>query len=377
LDLLKQSALYVERYVLADPLFPLTEAENDAARAMHSYLGGSKKGLDRQALSQAVRSLKALTPMIAADYVKCLPVSFLFEVPEHLPIYFSENRFSEVLRSDVLSYFHEQATIQPLRRDGRKWVSDPGARVARGIAVRFGDDSDEMIYQLFEQKVESLDEATRTYAARLTLPDTPPAPEYYAAWVEQSVNRTAINLLQRLSTELALAVQLGASYVCFSRFRSDLLNRFFPVTVETSQHTANVMLTLDVPFPNEIDTESLMALRLEDGAAFQTFRRELEKQLWDLRNEQDPERLRSKAQKVMHDLGSVQHGLLSLKLKQFRRNAIIQYATLSATFLASQQYLPGLIAAAGLAFKLKADYDAAFRQNPAYFLWKARHSSNS
>jgi len=99
--------------------------------------------------------------------------------------------------------------------------------------------------------------------------------------------------------------------------------------------------------------------------------------LWDLRNEQDPERLRSKAQKVMHDLGSVQHGLLSLKLTQFRRNAIIQYATLGATLLASQQYLPGLIAAAGLAIKLKADYDAALRQNPAYFLWKARRSSSS
>lgn len=95
LDLLKQSALYVERYVLADPLFALTEAENDAGRAMRSYLGGgSKKGLDRQALSRAVRSLKGLTPMIAADYVKCLPVSFLFEVPEHLPIYFSENRLN-------------------------------------------------------------------------------------------------------------------------------------------------------------------------------------------------------------------------------------------------------------------------------------------
>jgi len=104
-----------------------------------------------------------------------------------------------------------------------------------------------MLYQLFEQKVESLDEATKTYAASLTLPDTPPAPEYHAAWVEQSVNRTAMNLLQRLSTELALAVRLGASYVCFSQFRSGLLNRFFPVTVETSQHTANVMITLDVP----------------------------------------------------------------------------------------------------------------------------------
>lgn len=371
LDVLKQSALYVERYVIADPLFPLTEPEHAVGRAMRSYLGVCKERLDRAAISKAATGLRALTAMIAADYVKCLPVSFLFEVPEHVPIYFSENRFSDALRSDVLSFFHAQATVEPLRRDGAEWVTDPNASVAREIAVGFGDEPGEMLYQLFEQKIEFLDEATGTYTANITLPDTPPAPDYYAAWVDQSVNRTAINLLRRLSTELALSVELGASYVCFSQFRCDLLSKFFPVTVETAQHTANIMLALDLPFATEIDTDSLMTLRREEGETFQIFRRELERQLWDLRHEQDRERLRSKVQKVMHELGSVQSGLLSQKLKQFRRNAVIQYATLGATLLASHQYLPGLIAAAGLSLKLKADYDAALRQNPAYFLWKA------
>jgi hypothetical protein len=317
--------------------------------------------------------------MITADYVKCIPVSYLFEVPEEIPIYYSKTRFSEVLQPDLLSFFQQYKSVQPLRRDGTSWVEDPSARVSRGISVWFGDDeSVGMMYQLFEQNIESLDETTRTYTARVSLPESPPAEAYYDSWVEQSINRTAINFYDRLCTELRLSVGLGASYMCFSDFRNNLLSRFFPVTVNTAEHSANVLLSLTLPFLDEIDTDTLMTVRRNDGEAFQVFRRELERQFWDLRVEQDPDRLRLKAEKAMHELATVQHELLTVKLNQIRRgtlaNAVILSATLAATFLGGH-CLPAIIGAAAGGYKLMSEYEAALRQNPSFFLWKARCSS--
>jgi hypothetical protein len=378
-NLLKQSALYVERFILSDPLFPLTEQEKPSNRAMRSYLGHENPHrLDRARLAEAVAQLKELTPMIAADYVKCVPVSYLFEVPEEIPIYRSETHFSEVLHPDLLSFFRKNKSVQPLRRDGTGWVEDPRARVSRGISVWFGDDdSIGMMYQLFEQKIESLDEVSRTYSGRLCLPQNPPDQAYYDSWVEQSINRTAINFYDRLCTELKLSMSLGASYMCFSEFRNNLLSKFFPVTVNTAEHSANVLLSLDLPYLADIGTDALMRLRRNDGEAFQVFRRELERQFWDLRMEEDPDRLRIKAEKVMHELATVQHELLTVKLNQIRRgtlaNSVILFATLAATFL-SGHCLPALIGAAAGGYKLKSEYDAALRQNPSFFLWKARTS---
>ncbi len=177
LNLLKQSALYVERYVLSDPLFPLTEQEKPYDRAMRSYLGheGPHRP-DRARLAKAITQLKNLTPMIAANYVKCLPVSYLFESSEHLPVYYSETRFSDVLPADLLSFFRQHQRVHALRRDKNGWIGDPSAGVSRAIAIEFGDDfSAGMIYQLFEHEIESLDEAARTYTARISLPESPPA----------------------------------------------------------------------------------------------------------------------------------------------------------------------------------------------------------
>jgi len=73
-NLLKQSALYMDRYVLSDPLFPLTEQGNSYNRVMSSYLGyDDPYRLDKARVTLAVKRLKNLTSMIAADYVKCIP----------------------------------------------------------------------------------------------------------------------------------------------------------------------------------------------------------------------------------------------------------------------------------------------------------------
>lgn len=376
--LLKQSALYVERYILADPIFPFTEQEKPYGRAMRKYLGEEDPHkLDRAELAEAILRLKSLTPMVAADYVKFIPVSYLFESPEELPLYYSKNRFSDVLPADLLSFFRQHKNVHILRKEKHGWIEDPTADLTRNIAIDFGDDrSGGMLFQLFDHEVSEFDEATGRYTARLSLPEELPEQASYDAWVEQSINRTAINCYDRMCKELTLSMALGASYMCISEFRNELLTRFFPVKSGTAEHSASVFLHIDVPFIDEIDTDTLMRLRRDEGEAFQVFRHELERQLWDLRVEENPEKLRVKAEKVMHDLATVQHEQLTINLHKLRRgvlaDAVILSAALVATIISTHLYWPAIVGAVAGAYKLKSDHDAALRQNPSFFLWKAR-----
>ena len=85
LNLLKQSAFYVEQHVLQDPLFPLTHEGGHMNEAMRSYLRFPDSDINREKLSSVLKYLKSLTPMVAANYVKFLPSSYLFEPRENIP----------------------------------------------------------------------------------------------------------------------------------------------------------------------------------------------------------------------------------------------------------------------------------------------------
>ena len=107
---------------------------------------------------------------------------------------------------------------------------------------------------------------------------------------------------------------------------------------------------------------------------FENFRNELNKQMWDLRFESDPARLKEKAQKVFYDLGTVQTHALKMKAQDLKKGALAQAAILTATLvgsvIANVTPIAPIIALAGAA-KIAADYRSGLRSNPAFFLWKA------
>jgi hypothetical protein len=373
---LKQSALYIHQYVLPDPLFPFTKKRSETNNAIASYLGFKSDGLDRHELVRAVKYLKTLTPMVAANYVKLLPVSILFEPPEQPPIYHSDNQFSDLLPSELLEFFRARAIVRSLRQVDKEWVVDNDLIIGRAITIEFRDhkSSDLKVQFLFQPEFTKLDDSGH-FGARLFIPPDLPSPEMFEGWVTQSVNRASSDIYQELRTEVRMARQLGASLLTDSILISNLLTRFFPSGPATATHTANLVLNVELPFFDNLDTDRLMSIRTNDGEAFENFRNELDKQLWDLRFESDPDRLRSKAQKVFHDLGTVQTHLLRMKAQDLRKGALAQAVILSATFAgtlvaAGLTPIAPIVAAAGMA-KAAADYRTALRANPAFFLWKA------
>lgn len=374
---LKQSAFYVEQYVLPDPLFVLTSESTHLDEGVRSYLGFQERTLNRAELATVLRYLRALTPMVAHDFVRFLPVSYLFEPPAETPICYSENYFDDVLPSEIMDFFRERAIVRSLRKANEGWLVEDKLSVGRAIAIQFRDhDSSKVFIQhLFEQEIVDWNRDTGIATFRMYLPDASPSREYFQAWLHQSVNRAAQDFYRQLDTEFSISGRLAASYFSTSQFVFDLLAQFAPgVQAQPSGHTANTLLNIDLPFLDGVDTDTLMSVRANDGEVFQNFRNELDKQFFELRLESDPDRFQVKAQKVIHDLSEVQTHALAMKASDLRKGALAQSVLVTAT-LAGSMIALGLapiapvVAAAGVA-KVVYDYRASLRSNPAFFLWK-------
>jgi hypothetical protein len=83
-------------------------------------------------------------------------------------------------------------------------------------------------------------------------------------------------------------------------------------------NTANVLLNMDLPFLENVDIETLMRMRTEEGESFQSFRLELDKQLRDLRLVKDPNALKVRAENVMHELSQVQIHQINKKVNELK-----------------------------------------------------------
>jgi hypothetical protein len=81
--------------VVYDPLFALTKASTEHSKVFNEFLGMEDTSLDKAHVARTLHYLKALTPMVAADYVKLLPTSYFFEPPDELPLTYSEKGFAE------------------------------------------------------------------------------------------------------------------------------------------------------------------------------------------------------------------------------------------------------------------------------------------
>jgi hypothetical protein len=78
LRLLTQTALYVDQQILTDPLFDLGRDPNGDVDVFNAVFGLQTPAFDKKGVQDAVRFLKALTPMVAGDYVKFYPTSRFF-----------------------------------------------------------------------------------------------------------------------------------------------------------------------------------------------------------------------------------------------------------------------------------------------------------
>jgi hypothetical protein len=381
IPLLKQSAFYIQQHVLYDPLFALTHTPTEESKAMNEFLGMRDTPLDKAQLALTLRYLKELSPMVASDYVKLLPTSYLLEPPKEAPFTHSENRFRERIPESLHDFMHRHAIVESGKQVEGGIQFDGRFEIGRLIDVHFKnhDRQDSYGYALTAQEVIEFNREAGYVKFRWTLPDTPPDKATFDAWVYQSVNQAAGGIYQRILLENILSRKFDARYLTNSPFIFELLKQIVPAEDTIETNTANVLLNINLPFFDGVDIESLMRIRLQDGEAFENFRLELDKQFRELRQVKDLDVLRTKTENMMHELMEVQvhrvdKTMASLK-KKFFAEAVVVGASLYGAVQSGGLTLPIALMVAFQAYKSLTEYQRQRGDNPAFFLWRVHKDS--
>jgi hypothetical protein len=174
LDFLKQTAFYLGQVIFDDPLFGVWHPKSKHQRVWSQFNGLDESVIDRRQLASIARTLKGATPMVAGGFLKFLPVSYLFEPPQQMPLLHSEDRFASTLPPHLMSFWRENSVVRTLTRQGNALRVEDDLRPCRLIDIRYKDDNflRGHMEQLFEQRVESAKGNVVTFAMRM--PDAPP-----------------------------------------------------------------------------------------------------------------------------------------------------------------------------------------------------------
>ncbi len=380
-DLLR-AALYVKRYVLQDPLFELTAKRSEAAKTLTKagfVEPPSTDGeLDVERVRHVLKFMKALTPMVAGNFVKFVPSSKAMEDTEEIPLYASDNYFEDALPAEVLRKYKEAAAVSAVVSLGEGRIRFEPLKPTRGISIRFRGDEGEKrsMYSLHHiEKMELKDGTENEFTFRSSLPQTPPDRDYFRAWVRQSVNLAARNRFTETYEHAAMATRLNAALSTRSTLRFDILRTVVEPSTSQALHTANTFLNMDLPLLADLTVENLMKVREEDGEAFANFRFALDHKLSALREVSDMQTAKRMAKEALEELTEVQLHDVRQKVRSLKEKmglgAMGGVISLAA---AVQNQGWGLLSAAAAAVPIASaylDYRRDVKRHPAFFLWKA------
>ncbi len=381
IGLLKQSAFYINQYVINDPVFSFGHRENEFSKVLKHSQGINEEPLDRKKLSEIVSYMKQLTPMVTADYVKFLPINHFLETPEQLPILYSEKLFSDVLPEPLIEFFHKNVIVNSLERasDNPQAINLKRLQPCREIMFRFKNHINRHYgYILYKSDFSLLDEQKSKFQVSMQLAKDIPDRDTFINWVDQSFYLSCKQIYDEVAWKTFITSRYDASYLTESKFIFDLLSQFFPLENGIPTNTANIFLNMELPFLEQVEISALMEIRMNYGEEFQNFRLHLDKQFKDLRLIKNPEKLKIKAENAMHELNEVQIHAINQKISQIRKtsavfDAIILSGSLLAAIQGSDWSVAGLstvLATAARGYKPFIDYSNQIRQNPAFFLWK-------
>lgn len=378
---IRQMSFYLDQVIISDPLFKIATPNNLSQDVFSEYLGIKKENsIDRKELINIMQNFKKAEVLVEATYLKFFPTSYFFELKSEIPLLYSETQFSNVLSPSIMDLYYENVELRTFKKNGPYLTVNKDFERDRTLEVVFKNDDTIFtnMYNLFEQKIISYDEKTNVAEFMMTLPNTVPSKESFDNWVFQSINQSAISHFKKISLDINLSMNLKAQYSTTSIFVDMILKSQFNIQSDIKSHVSNLMLNFDLNFFENIDIKDLMAIRKNDGEEFEVFRRELEKQLRDIKNEKDISIIQSKIQDVKHELDEVQIASINSKIKKIRRKSSIDFiigtAGLGASFVTGGLSTFATLIALFNGYKTYNDYQDEVKENPSYFLWKVKNN---
>lgn len=381
-ELLKQHSLYVQQYVLDDPLFAHSKPKNELTREM-DFIANLSQEMDKSNIARSAKYLKDLTPMVVADYVKIFPASLYKEPPSNLSLKRIHISNYEELPEAIGDYFRDSAKVFTVERNDsdRNLITLVDPVPCRDIIIQFPDHNQDWThgFLMFEQEVKSINkQSDESYFVEIAsrLPEEKPDDKLFKSWVEQSIEAAGRRIYKEIETDVQLSVLLKANYITQSKIAFDILEKSRILNNSMTTEIANLFLKLELPFLNDVSISDVMKVRMNEDDAFQNFRVELEKQLRDLRSITDSYELKIKLNSVAHELKiqvrEVEKALTQAK-KALPIGVIVLAGSLVTAWCTSNDMLArAVIGAGGFATaypQIFGDVRSKIRRNSSYFLW--------
>ncbi|QJB56624.1 hypothetical protein [Pseudodesulfovibrio sp. zrk46] len=370
----KQTALYLDEIVVADPLLKYSNPLNGEFSEIFTAAGVSHSAvIDRKELAVLIRKMKSVLPMVKCGYLRMTPRESL-EEDRGLPLFYDKNLFFDVLNENNLSYYRENAEIWFGKVDAGVVTFSPTYEPSRHISIRFGDDkSCCMGYMLMNNEFVESEDDTRM-RVRFSMPDDKPSVDRLKNWIDQSVNKTAINHYEQLVSDVYYSQYANANLLLKSQFSQSLVGSSVG---NIKNETASSILSVDLPFLSDIEIEDLMNVRLNDGEIFSSFRSYLESQFRELRIERDAVAVSLKIDNIMHEIAEVKMLEIEQKARRIKRGALANVAiiagSLATSVMTSGWSLLGALVATVQGYKTYEDYQEQVRENPCCFLWRVKN----
>ena len=161
---LKENALYVETFVVDDPVFRVWRPRTAERERANLALGGTSGSVDREELAKQILYLGDLSPMVAGGYVELMPISSYFEPPDPIPLTSSPNLFADALPRETMDFLQAHVKVRSMKKTPRGLALLDHLEESEWICVSFegADLKCGQLFRLQNNSVTSVDEENRT-----------------------------------------------------------------------------------------------------------------------------------------------------------------------------------------------------------------------
>lgn len=372
-----QSALYLDNYVVYDPIIPFTTPVDTLQKTASEFFTESTTYSLREPLLSSISVIKSLQPLVAGGFVRMLPLSVYFEPPEKVPIYISgevDKYGRSIIDEETRRYFVKNFVLKTfINKDG---CSEPSEKLTRTrhVNCQFGDyDGYSMDYYYFDSAPNLQDESANSFSLMIEKDALPPSKEEFRKWISWCFSSSALFAYKQVKKHISIAKHLGTQPIVSTEFESGLL-RINSSEKSIQSTTAENLINMELPFVSRIDADKLMKWR-QDEVVFNNFRSKMEEYLRQARYITDPVELKRFHDDFIHEVTNVQLPQLNNKLRslsaKFGRNlAISTTVGLMAAMQGAQFETATAIGTGVQGLSSLWDYRADRRENPFFFLHK-------
>lgn len=377
--LLKRMALYFTKTVIDDPLARYTRVGGESEAVISEFFGYIPDGrVDRAGLAETAGLLAAVRPLVGIDCLKVLPVSMALEPPTGVvPIAYSPSLFRERVPEELRELFRSRASTTPLvKLDEGGWAMIPGTPLepCRAIAIEFEGYPGMMTFHLTQMKADEDPNRPGVLNTTQWLPSDPPDVDTFEAWVAQSQNQFAGDVVRRSVADVVSAVAADAMLLTDSDLVAEALLVGTDAGSSVETEIASLSLELRLPTVDTASEQDLAVIRRDHGQAFEVLRIAVDRALRDVREERDPNRRSRLLDELRHELENTQVREARLVLERLKNglklDALLGFVGLAASIPTGGLSILGAVTAAAMGVAKVEKARQELGKNAGVFLWK-------